>query len=129
MQNNVLRRHEVAMVSSLMTEYHPRSERAPLFQAADEFGQSTKACNELADDEPWRPFQTEADMEFAEIALRAGLNATDVNALLCLISRVANRSASITFNNENDLRRTCDRAAQELTPVSPFVLRFLNDLY
>jgi hypothetical protein len=98
------------------TEYHSRSGRLPLFQSADDFGRSATPTVQ-PDEQPWQSFKTEADLEFADIAIQAGLNASHVNALLSIISRVANHSARVTFKNENKLCLACDWAAQELTPV------------
>ncbi|KAF8123035.1 hypothetical protein EV363DRAFT_1550073 [Boletus edulis] len=89
----------VKVPDDFKTEYHPRSGRPPLFQSTEDFSPM-------------------ADLEFADIAIQAGLNTSHVNALLSIISWVANKSANVTFKNENELRLTCDRAAQELTPFT-----------
>lgn len=109
---------DAEMPEDFKTEYHPRSGHPPLFQSPDEFGHSAEGPAPQPDPQPWAPFQTQADLEFADIAVQAGLNASHVNALLALISRVANQNASVTFKNETELRLACDRAAEELTPVS-----------
>ena len=107
------------------TEYHPRSGRPPLFQLTEDFGRFAAPAIQ-PDAKPWQPFKTEADLEFADVAIQAGLTASHVNALLSIISRVANQSARVTFKNENELRLACDRAAQELTPVRYHFVYFLH---
>lgn len=107
------------------TEHHPHSSHPMTFQSAEDFGQSAEGPAVQPDEQPWRPFRTAADLEFADIAVQAGLNASHVNALLGLISWVAGKSANIMFKNENDLCLACDRAAQELTPVSHIVLQIV----
>ena len=89
------------------TEYHPRSGRPPLFQFAEDFGHFD-APTIQPDEKPWQPFKTEANLEFADVIIQAGLTASHVNALLSIILRVANQSAKVTFKNENELRLACD---------------------
>ncbi|KAG6370447.1 hypothetical protein JVT61DRAFT_12066 [Boletus reticuloceps] len=108
---------DIEVPADFKTEHHPRSGCPPLFQSTEDFG-SLDAHAVQPDEQPWRPFQTEVDLEFADLVTQAGLNASHVNALLSIISRVANKSAKVTFKNENELRLACDRAAQELTPFT-----------
>ncbi|KAF8127384.1 hypothetical protein EV363DRAFT_1401113 [Boletus edulis] len=102
-------------VPDFKTEFHPHSHRPPLFQHQEDFGLRNAA--ELAPDgSPWRPFVEEDDYLFAEIALQAGLNSSQVNGLLGLISRISQGKAKVTLRNEIDLRRSWDRAAAQVTP-------------
>lgn len=110
---------DVKVPADFKTEYHPWSRCSPLFQSAKDFGHSDVPAMK-PDEQPWQPFKTKVDLEFADIAIQAGLNASHVDALLSIISRVADKSASVTFKNENELCLACDWAAQELTPVCPF---------
>ncbi|KAG2091483.1 uncharacterized protein F5147DRAFT_822988 [Suillus discolor] len=79
----------VQMPSEFKTEYHPRSARATLYQMFDEFGITQEMQHAPVDEEPWRPFRSRGDFEFSEIALDAALNKSQINALLELISRIA----------------------------------------
>lgn len=99
------------------TEFHPRSSRPDLLQSFEEFGITSHAPEAPTDEEPWRPFQSRGDFEFAEIAVDASLSKAHINALLDLISRVRTGQTEVTLKNENDLRQTYDNAAKELTPV------------
>jgi hypothetical protein len=99
------------------TEFHPRSRRRPLFQHQEDFGLRNVA--DLApNSSPWCPFIEEGDYLFTEIALQAGLNASQVNGLLGLVARVSQGKTKVTLRNEIDLRRAWDRAAAQVTPVS-----------
>ncbi|KAG9310133.1 hypothetical protein JVU11DRAFT_9748 [Chiua virens] len=98
------------------TEYHPRStKRSPVFQTSDTF-RTSKNTPKHKDSTPWCPFRCKGDFEFAEIAAEASLNKEQVEALLNLISRVAKGEDQVTFRSEAELRKTCDWAAEELTP-------------
>ncbi|KAF8120295.1 hypothetical protein EV363DRAFT_1191298 [Boletus edulis] len=98
------------------THFHPRSNRPPLFQYQNDFG--CWDIHDLAPDaQPWRPFAEEGDYQFAEIALQAGLNTSQVNGLLALMSRISQGKAKVTLRSEVDLRRAWDKAAMQVTPV------------
>ncbi|KIJ09546.1 hypothetical protein PAXINDRAFT_87312 [Paxillus involutus ATCC 200175] len=84
------------------TEFHPRSNRPPLFHQQEEFGMQN-VDQMAADNHPWRPFAEQGDYLFAEIALQAGLNASQVNGLLRLISHISQGKAKVTLRNEVDL--------------------------
>ncbi|KAG1796452.1 uncharacterized protein HD556DRAFT_1431467 [Suillus plorans] len=72
------------------TMYHPSAGREPLLQTFEEFGVNSHPEEELpVDEEPWRPFCSRGDFEFAEIALNAALNKSQINALLALIGRIS----------------------------------------
>jgi len=107
---------DIEVPADFKTEYHSRSGCLPLLQAAKDFSHLDAPAMQ-SDEQPWQPFKTKANLEFTDIAIQAGLNASHVNALLSIISQVADKSASVTFKNENELRWACDQAAQELTPV------------
>ena len=104
-------------LADFKTEYHPRSKQPTLFQTSDAF-RVHNPSNPPQDPAPWRPFRCRGDFKFAEIALEASLNKEQVEALLGLIFRVAKGEAEVTFRSEAELRKLCDWAAEELTPVS-----------
>ena len=84
------------------TEFHPRSNRPPLFQQQEEFGMQD-GHQMAVDTHPWCPFVEQGDYLFAEIALQVGLNASQVNGLLRLISHISQGKAKVTLCNEVDL--------------------------
>ncbi|KIJ09892.1 hypothetical protein PAXINDRAFT_164338 [Paxillus involutus ATCC 200175] len=109
------------------TEHHPRSKCPTLFQNADNF-RLDKSFKPPPDHAPWRPFRCKGDFEFAEIAL----DEKQVNDLLDLIACVAKGTTQVTLKNEQELRKACDAAATELTPVHArsiwqWVLDLLNN--
>ncbi|KAG2123498.1 hypothetical protein BD769DRAFT_1628911 [Suillus cothurnatus] len=78
-------------VLTCQTEYHPSSGREPLHQAFNEFRVNVHDTTEglPVDEEPWHPFSSQGDFEFAEIALDASLNKSHIDGLLSLIARIA----------------------------------------
>ncbi|KAG2062537.1 hypothetical protein BDR04DRAFT_1123877, partial [Suillus decipiens] len=58
------------------------------------------------------------DFEFSEIAIKAALNKSQINALLSLIMHISEGNAQITLKNEADLSKAWDNAAVELMPFS-----------
>ena len=113
--------------SNFKTEYHPHSKCLTLLQTADEF-HIYKTSSPPPDPAPWHPFRCEGDFEFAEIALDASLNKRHIDALLDLISHVAQGQTQVTFKNEDELCKVCDAAAEELTPVSGYDLHFYSSI-
>ena len=113
--------------SNFKTEYHPHSKHPTLLQTADKV-HIYKTSSPPPDPAPWRPFRCEGDFEFAEIALDASLNKRHIDALLDLISCVAQGQAQVTFKNEDKLRKACDAATEELTPVSGYDLHFYSSI-
>ncbi|KAG1786948.1 uncharacterized protein HD556DRAFT_1449297 [Suillus plorans] len=99
------------------TMYHPSAGREPLLQTFEEFGVNSHPEEELpVDEEPWRPFCSRGDFEFAEIALNAALNKSQINVLLALIGRILRGESRVTFSNDNELRKAWEHAAAQVTP-------------
>ncbi|KAG1824182.1 hypothetical protein EV424DRAFT_1471936 [Suillus variegatus] len=91
------------------TMYHPSAGREPLLQTFEEFGVNSHPEEELpVDEEPWRPFCSRGDFEFAEIALNAALNKSQIDALLALIGRIS--------RGESRLRKAWEHTAAQVTP-------------
>ncbi|KAG6374269.1 hypothetical protein JVT61DRAFT_4290 [Boletus reticuloceps] len=92
----------VELPHDFKTRFHPHSNCPPLFQYQNDFGH--RDIHDLAPDaQPWHLFAEEGDYQFAEIALQAGLNMSQANSLLTLISRISQGMAKVTLRNEVDL--------------------------
>ncbi|EIW80471.1 hypothetical protein CONPUDRAFT_90680 [Coniophora puteana RWD-64-598 SS2] len=102
------------------TEYHPDSKRSTKIEAWDKFRNASHPPPALKNDalDPWEPFKSKGDCEFASIAIDAKLTQANVERLLALIGKVAKGNADVTFKNDAELRKTCDQAALELTPIT-----------
>jgi hypothetical protein len=84
----------------------------------------TASLSKLVDGEPWRPFQSETDFEFAEIAHQATLNKEQTEALLCIIWNISSAGAKFSFKTYSDVRAAWQSAAEQLTPMSIDALAF-----
>ncbi|KIO04410.1 hypothetical protein M404DRAFT_143459 [Pisolithus tinctorius Marx 270] len=108
----------VAKLPEFKIQFHPRSNRPPIYQSYKEFRVRSEKSASPVDKTPWSPFRTLGDFEFAEIALASLLNQQQVNALLDLFARVTQGAVQVTLKNDAELRKVCDAAAMELTPFS-----------
>ncbi|KAG1876519.1 hypothetical protein DFJ58DRAFT_720982 [Suillus subalutaceus] len=98
------------------TVYHPSARREPLLQTFEEFDVNTRPEEELpVDEEPWRPFCSRGDFEFAEIALNAALNKSHIDGLLALIGRISRGESRVTFKNDIELRKAWEHATAQVT--------------
>ncbi|PCH42571.1 hypothetical protein WOLCODRAFT_71761, partial [Wolfiporia cocos MD-104 SS10] len=101
----------------IMTEYHPSSYIPWRIQPFEEYGQEdNEAPSPPMSKSPWEPFQTRADFEFAEIALKSSLKWDQIDSLIKLINAVATGSMRFSLTSEAQLRDVWDAASNQLTP-------------
>ncbi|PCH36191.1 hypothetical protein WOLCODRAFT_86299, partial [Wolfiporia cocos MD-104 SS10] len=101
----------------IMTEYHPSSYIPRRIQPFEEYGQEdNEAPSPPMSKSPWEPFQTRADFEFAEIALKSSLKRDQIDSLIKLINAVATGSMRFSLTSEAQLRDVWDAASNQLTP-------------
>lgn len=96
-------------------EHHPGSDlkHKTIIYSFDEFRRERPQTNFAADmDEPWQPFATRADFEFAEITQEARMSQELIGRLLKLISNVRTGEAELTFTSQNDVRRAWEHASR-----------------
>ena len=72
------------------------------------------------DEEPWLPFHSREDFEFAEIVHDAAMNQSQINALIKLIHKCQENPGSFTLGNCDELKSSWDKASDLLTGVSMF---------
>jgi hypothetical protein len=70
--------------------------------------------------EPWRPFRSREDFDFADIVHDAAMNQSQVDNLIDLFHRCQQDPAKITFKNHQDLRQSWEDASKLLADVSSF---------
>ena len=73
---------------------------------------------EPLDDEPWRPFTSREDFDFAELAHDAKLSRPQIDQFIKLIQRCQEAPGPFTFSSFSDLKRVLDRASNLLTQVT-----------
>lgn len=73
---------------SIKIEYHPNSGLPPAVSSFEEFNRHRAAmeAEPAPDREPWGPFISRLDYEFAEFTLRAALSKKNINTLLDMVS-------------------------------------------
>ena len=105
----------------IIIEYHPHSKRDTRIVSTEEFKASLIDDSDPTsppDDEPWRPFRSREDFEFAELVHDASLNRSQIEKFIKLIRRCQDAPGSLTFKNHNDLKVSLETASKMLTPVN-----------
>lgn len=106
------------MRDTIRTKYHPNSKRPPQLAAFEEYRDRPPVNPPLAKSEPWSPFVSRADFEFAEIALEAALTKDQVDSMIKLIGRLTQGQDFFTLTSHRDLRKAWDAASELVTPVA-----------
>ena len=74
----------------------------------------------LPDEEPWLPFQSREEFEFAEIVHDAAMNQGQINALIKLIHNCQAKPGSFTLGSCDELKSYWETASKLLTGVNNF---------
>lgn len=100
-----------------MIKYHPTTHTPSRIQHFEDYGkQDDSQPAKPHSSEPWKPFQSRIDFDFAELVLDAALNNDQVEALIQIIKRVAG-GEKFTLSGNHELRNTWKEATTLLTPV------------
>ena len=105
--------------SEIRVEYHPNSGRhADIFEP-DQYCKSVpdSDCNAMSEPEPWAPFKTREDFEFAEMVLEAGMTRGQVKALIKLFHKCIKKEGSFTISKYKDMENTFKVASNRLAKV------------
>lgn len=105
--------------SDIRIEYHPGSGRGPETSRFEEFTRTPpKNASPPADPEPWAPFKTREDFEFAALARDTGMSKDQVNKLIGLFHKcIEGRKGSFTLSNYDEMRNTLTVASKRLPKV------------
>jgi len=103
--------------SDIRVEYHPSSGRQTGTFKPNEYHQSVPDCNTTSEPEPWAPFRTREDFEFAEMVLEAGMTRGQVKALIKLFHKCIKNEGSFTISKYKDLEKTFKVASNRLAKV------------
>ena len=110
-------------IDSIKTEYHPSSGRpfhVENFEDYEERNMTNTPSPPI--NNPWRPFQSKTDFEFAEVALEACLTKRQVEKLISIIQRCQTGEDHLNIGTHKQLYETWDQASSLLTPVSKIAL-------
>ena len=78
--------------------------------AFEEFNSRASDIDPDPSEEPWKPFTSRADFEFAELAHEAHLNKGQVTRLLALIKKIASRKDTFTLHSSDDVSAAWEKA-------------------
>ncbi|KAF6755064.1 hypothetical protein DFP72DRAFT_1033140 [Ephemerocybe angulata] len=107
------------MGDDIRTEYHPNAGRARRHDAFEEYRRQhrSKPLSPEKKHDPWYPFESRADFEFSELALKCCLNQSQITAFLDIIQRCVEGEDTLHFKDYSDLSRTWNAASHLLTPM------------
>ena len=99
-------------------EYHPNAHREPEVFSFDDYQSTPPVVTPPVEPEPWLPFKTREDFEFAEIALATAMTKAQVDATINLLHRCVKKGmGSFTLSNHDEMRKTLRAAADRLPKV------------
>ena len=103
-------------------EYHPNAGKPTITHLFSEFtqGNVTQAYEPDSSTDPWYPFRSRLDFEFAELALEAALSKEQTTRLLTLAQRIHAHTEKFTLQSYHDLQNTWKAAEHHMTPVSTY---------
>ena len=102
----------------IKVKYHPSSGRKPEVLPFEEFIQSASAKPPPEDPEPWNPFKTRADFEFAALAQDTQISKGQVKRLIDLFHRcIKDGGDSFTISSCNEMCDTLTLASEQLAKV------------
>ena len=78
------------------------------------------------DDEPWRPFLTREDFDFAELVHDAKLNQKQIERFIDIINCCQESPGSFTMRNYNNLKDSLANVSKLLTNVTTDLSFMLN---
>ena len=106
--------------SDIKIEYHKHSSRECETLTFEEFTTAApvRVSPPPAGHEPWAPFRTREDFEFAELTRDTRMTRAQVDTLIGLFCRcIENGKDSFTLSSYNEMRKTLEVASERLPKV------------
>lgn len=104
-------------------EYHPNSHRETEIFSFDAYQSIPPVVIPPVEPEPWLPFKTREDFEFAEIALATAMTKAQIDATIGLLHRCIDKGkGSFTLSNHDEMRKTLKVASDRLPKVRWFTV-------
>ena len=113
--------HHGPRVDDIRTEYHPNSGRAPDICHFEDYKPRAPRPSSAPDSEPWHPFRTRADFEFAEVVFKAALSEQQRELLIKIVNSVAAGQLKFTLGSDKELTETWKLASELLTPAGIYL--------
>lgn len=116
--------NEIPQLDDFKVEYHPSSEIPARTYRFDEYETQRPAAPspgrilQLLGD-PWHPFHSRDDFEFAEVVLEAGMSHKQISRLLEVVKRVQSGKSQLSFKSHNDITTAWQRASHQHARVQP----------
>jgi hypothetical protein len=106
-------------IDDIRVEYHPNSGLPSKTIHFEDFTRDVEQSEaSIPDEPPYKPWRSQADFEFSEIALESAMNRNQIEAMIKLIRHVAQSPESFTLKNQVDYTQCFEHASVLLTPVS-----------
>ncbi|EPQ59138.1 hypothetical protein GLOTRDRAFT_103193 [Gloeophyllum trabeum ATCC 11539] len=102
-------------LDDIKLEWHPSSGRPSEVHHFAEYQQAPDPMPPPPDEEPWRPFRSRLDFEFAELALKARLTKAETDTLFRLCHRAV-AGERFTLRDHAEVCETWEAASFKCTP-------------
>jgi hypothetical protein len=101
----------------IQVEYHPASGRPINILKLDDYRKSASQADVVEESEPWAPFRTREDFEFAELMLDSNLSKGQIDALVKLFHKCIKGDGKFTISSHKNMSDTFNIASNRLTKV------------
>lgn len=107
-------------IDDIKIEYHPHSERPPEVLPLKDYQERRRNIKipKLKTHQPWKPFKSRAEFEYAEIALKVGLSKNQSDTLIALMKRCIRGEETFTLDSHAHLCEIWNDGAILHTAVS-----------
>jgi hypothetical protein len=75
----------------------------------------------VPESEPWKPFISRDDFEFADAILQAGMNKQQVETILDIICRIKQSCSDLSFSTYNNMKMAWEKATTYYPSVCLFI--------
>ena len=106
----------------ILIEYHPYSGKNSCLLSSNEYLETLDPGDtDPTEVEPWCPFASQEDFDFAELVHDAKLDQTQIQNFMNLIQRCQGDLGSFTFRKYSDLQSKMEDTSKLLTKVTTFI--------
>ncbi|KAI0092164.1 hypothetical protein BDY19DRAFT_928654 [Irpex rosettiformis] len=121
-------RSREAQRDDIKLEYHHSAHKPADIYAFEDFKRSESEARSNPIGEPWAPFDSRTEFEFAELAHEARLSKRQIKRLLKLIDKISSRKDRFSFKTSDDVDRAWTKAKQRypLFSKSEYTVEYQN---